>query len=44
MSPKYNQIRDYYRKGFWTVTMLENAVIKGWITEQEMADILEDKQ
>ena len=44
MSPKYNQIRDYYREGFWTVTMLENAVIKGWITEQELADILEVEQ
>ena len=44
MSPKYNQIRDYYRKGFWTVTMLENAVIKGLITEQELADILEVEQ
>lgn len=44
MSPKYNQIRDYYRKGFWTVTMLENAVIKGWITEQELVDILEVEQ
>lgn len=43
MSPKYNQIRDYYLKGFWTGVMLENAVIKGWITEQEMADILEAK-
>ena len=43
MSPKYNQIRDYYLKGFWTSVMLENAVIKGWITEQEMADILEAK-
>ena len=44
MSPKYNQIRDYYLRGFWTVSMLENAVLKSWITEQEMIDILEDKQ
>lgn len=44
MSPKYNQILNYYLNGFWTITMLENAVIKGWITEQEMADILEAKQ
>ena len=44
MSPKYNQILNYYLKGFWTVTMLENAVLKGWITEQEMTDILEAKQ
>ena len=44
MSPKYNQIQYYYLKGFWTVAMLENAVIKGWITEQEMVDILEAKQ
>lgn len=44
MSPKYNQILNYYLKGFWTVVMLENAVIKGWITEKEMTDILEAKQ
>ena len=35
MSPKFQKVKNYYDKGLWTVGMVRNAVIKGWITEEE---------
>ena len=35
MSPKYNKVKGYYDSGRWNKTMVRNAVIKQWITEEE---------
>lgn len=39
MSPKYSKVKRYYDQGLWTKEMVRNAVVKGWITEQEYEDI-----
>lgn len=38
-SKKYNDIKMYYETGRWTLTMVSNAVLKGWITEEEYKEI-----
>jgi len=38
-SPKYDKVKNYYDKGLWTIDMVRNAVVKGWITEEEFAEI-----
>lgn len=35
MSPKYNKVKKYYDNGLWNLTMVRNAVVKEWITEEE---------
>ena len=38
-SPKYNKVKNYYDKGLWNDEMVRNAVVKGWITEEEYTEI-----
>lgn len=38
-SNKYDKVKYYYDNGFWTLDMVKNAVIKGWITEEEFYEI-----
>ena len=40
MMSKYEKVKKYYNSGLWNRKMVENAVIKGWITEAEAAQIL----
>ena len=40
MSPKFNLIKKWYNKGFWTADMVRDAVKAGWITEEECKEIL----
>lgn len=35
MSNKFQKVQSYYDHGFWTVSMVKNAVVKGWITAEE---------
>ena len=35
MSKKYQKVKDYYDKGFWTKKQVHDAVVKGWITADE---------
>ena len=35
MSKKYNLVKEYYDNGLWNLTRVKNAVVKGWITEEE---------
>lgn len=35
MSKKYALVKDYYDRGLWSITRVKNAVVKGWITEEE---------
>ncbi len=39
MSPKYNLVKRYYSLGVWNITRVRNAVVKGWITEEEFFEI-----
>lgn len=38
-SPKYNKVKKYYDDGRWTIKMVRDAVVKGWITEEEFEEI-----
>ena len=38
-SKKYAKVKLYYDRGVWTKEMVYNAVIKGWITEEEYEEI-----
>lgn len=35
MSRKFNTVKAAYERGTWNKEMVKNAVIKGWITEEE---------
>lgn len=39
MSSKYKKVKAYYDKGLWSIEMVRNAVVKGWITAEEFAEI-----
>lgn len=43
MSAKFEKVKKYYDKGFWTIDMVRNAVVKGWITEEEFEEITGEK-
>ena len=38
-SPKYEKVKNYFDNGYWTIDMVRNAVVKGWITEEEFTEI-----
>ena len=44
MSRKFEKVKEYYERGFWTAEMVRNAVIKGWITEEEFDIILKTEE
>ena len=35
-----NKISRWYKQGLWTAKMVQNAVVKGKLTEEEAAEIL----
>lgn len=37
---RYELVKKYYDKRLWTRKMLKNAVIKGWITQDEYDEIV----
>ena len=39
-SKRYEQVKAWYDKGFWTKEMVHNAVLKNWITESEYKEIV----
>lgn len=39
MSPKFNKVKHYYDTEMWNITMVRNAVVKGWITATEYEEI-----
>lgn len=39
MGDKYEKVRNYYKKGMWSLIQVRNAVVKGWITEDEFEEI-----
>ena len=36
---KYDKVKYYYENGLWTIDMVRNAVVKGWITEEDFEEI-----
>ena len=36
---KFAKVKRYYDNGQWTLQMVRNAVIKGWITAMEFKEI-----
>jgi uncharacterized XkdX family phage protein len=38
-SKKFDKVKTYYDRGVWTIDMVRNAVVKGWITEEEFTEI-----
>lgn len=36
---KFETVMEYYRRGLWDETRVRNAVIKGWITEEQFQEI-----
>ena len=42
-SEKYELVKKYYDEGFWKKKAVKNAVVKGWITEDEYEDITGEK-
>ena len=39
-SPKFKMIKIWYKKGFWTEGMVQDAVNKGVITQEEFNEIV----
>lgn len=38
-SKNYDKVKSFYSKKLWEETRVRNAVVKGWITEEEFAEI-----
>jgi len=37
----FEKIKKWYKQGLWTTTMVQNAVSKGVITEEQSLEILQ---
>ena len=38
-SKNYDKVKGFYNRKLWDLTRVRNAVVKGWITEEEFAEI-----
>lgn len=38
-SPKYDMVKGFYDDSRWSIERVRNAVVKGWITEEEFYEI-----
>lgn len=38
-SKNFEKVKRYYGDGLWSEGRVRNAVIKGWITEEEFSEI-----
>ena len=36
---KFEKVKSYYDKGLWKKSQVCNAVVKGWITEEQYYEI-----
>ena len=39
-SPKFELVKEYYNSAMWKKKAVKNAVVKGWITAAEYAEIV----
>ena len=37
---KFEKVKKYYDNGLWDAIRVKNAVVKGWITDEECKEIL----
>lgn len=44
MMTRYDKVMEYYKKGLWDEARVKNAVIKGWITQEEYYTIITECQ
>lgn len=44
MSSKYEKVKNYFDNGLWSASRVANAVVKGWITEEEFEKITGNTQ
>ena len=42
-SPNFEKVKRYYEAGYWSQTAVRKAVERGWITEKEYAEIVEEE-
>lgn len=38
-STHFEEVKEYYESGKWSVARVRNAVVKGWITANEFTEI-----
>ena len=38
-SKKFQLVKNYYDSGLWSLKKVRDAVIRGWITEEEFTEI-----
>ena len=38
-SKNFEKVKNYYDKGLWSIERVRQAVVKGWITEEEFTEI-----
>ena len=38
-SKKFYLVKEYFDDGRWSIKKVRNAVVKGWITEEEFTEI-----
>lgn len=38
-SKNYEKVKGFYGERLWNIIRVRNAVVKGWITEEEFAEI-----
>ena len=38
-SDQFEKVKRYYNMGMWNIDRVRNAVLKGWISESEFAEI-----
>ena len=43
MSDRAKKVQAYYERGLWSKVRVRNAVVKGWISETEYAEITGEK-
>lgn len=41
---KFEKVKKYYNSGLWNEKRVRNAVVKGWITEDECTSILKKQE
>lgn len=39
-----DKIKKWYKMGLWTAEMVQNAVTKGKLTKEDVAEIFEEKE
>lgn len=41
-SKNFEKVKSFYENGFWSIARVRNAVVMGWITEEEFLEITKE--